>query len=284
MVTDEVRRTEEEKRQAQAVSQAQQGRWTAWEDTEPRRLKWSDIWSIEATRLSFMLNAVYDQLPTPANLVRWKATSDEKCIDCSCKGTLKHILSACSGSLGRYTWRHNQVLERLERICVELVDFQSGEERAEVRMGVPSRAGVTPSGDWQVITDLGRQMTVPQCLAMTRLRPDMIIFSETVKEAIMMELTVPWEENIAWAHERKLNRYENLRAECIEKGWKCEVYAVEVGCRGFLGRSATSFLEYIGINKKRLRSASKSISEVAEAASAWIWEQYCIRRRQETNA
>jgi hypothetical protein len=278
MVTDEVRSTEEERRQAEAVSQAHQGRWTAWEDVEQRKLRWSDIWSMEATRLSFMLNSVYDQLATPANLVRWKLSDDAKCAECSSKGTLKHILSACTKSLGRYTWRHNQVLEKFEKICLEMVTLERRTEGLKLGANGAVKAGFAPSDDWQVVTDLRGQLVVPQCMAMSRQRPDLIVFSENLKETIMMELTVPWEENMGWAHERKLDRYEDLRAECLEKGWCCEVFAVEVGCRGFPGRSAVSFLQRIGMTGRRLRSSVKNIGQVAEAASAWIWEQHSGRR------
>ena len=44
---------------------------------------------------------------------------------------------------------------------------------------------------------------------------------------------VAWEENREEAHERKKNRYETLRADCVEKGWICDVIPLEVGCRFF---------------------------------------------------
>ena len=60
---------------------------------------------------SFLLKSTYDMLPTPANLVRWKISEDDKC-ECGKVGTLRHILSACPiGLIERYTWRHNQVLQ-----------------------------------------------------------------------------------------------------------------------------------------------------------------------------
>ena len=92
MVVDEVRKMEEERRNAQAVGQAQQGRWTCWETVEQRQLKWSDLWCMEPQRISFLLCSSYDQLPTPANLERWNQTSDSRCGECQAKGTLRHIL------------------------------------------------------------------------------------------------------------------------------------------------------------------------------------------------
>ena len=61
MVVDEVRKMEEERRQTQAVGQAQQGRWTCWESVEQRQLKWTEMWSMEPQRISFLVGAAYDQ-------------------------------------------------------------------------------------------------------------------------------------------------------------------------------------------------------------------------------
>ena len=41
--------------------------------------------------------------------------------------------------------------------------------------------------------------------------------------------------SIEEAHERKKNRYETLRVDCVKKSWLCHVMPIEVGCRGFLG-------------------------------------------------
>jgi hypothetical protein len=50
-------------------------------------------------------------------------------------------------------------------------------------------------------------------------------------------LTVPWEEIIKEAHERKRLKYEGLIAECRERKWKSWSMPVEEGCRGFAGQS-----------------------------------------------
>ena len=46
-----------------------------------------------------------------------------------------------------------------------------------------------------------------------------------------MELTVPWEENIGKAEERKEEWYADLIAACKDKGWETEYYHLAVGCR-----------------------------------------------------
>jgi hypothetical protein len=46
MIQSEVRRTEENRRQARAVEMGAQGAWTTW-DTIDRKLTWEDIWKYE---------------------------------------------------------------------------------------------------------------------------------------------------------------------------------------------------------------------------------------------
>ena len=62
-----------------------------------------------------------------------------------------------------------------------------------------------------------------------------------------MELTVPWEERIEEAFERKKSKYQQLVEECQERGWKAWCLPVEVGCRGFAGRSLWRSLRLLGI-------------------------------------
>ena len=41
-----------------------------------------------------------------------------------------------------------------------------------------------------------------------------------MKQSIMWELTVLWEENMAKSHKRKLTKYRELVEQCKMKGWK----------------------------------------------------------------
>ncbi len=117
LVVEEVRRQEEGERHAKAISMAKQGRWTNWEGLEKKKLSWRDIWQMEGARLSFVIRATYDLLPSPQNLKEWYG-EDPACSLCQVPASLRHILSGCTTSLtqGRYTWRHNQVLRELALI------------------------------------------------------------------------------------------------------------------------------------------------------------------------
>ena len=81
------------------------------------------MWAWEPARLSFLVQSTYDMFPSPADLVRWKISKEDKCHSGQC-GTLRHILSACPLSLkDRYTWRHNQVL----RVIVDAMETKVNE-------------------------------------------------------------------------------------------------------------------------------------------------------------
>ena len=64
--------------------------------------------------MSFIRRAVYDVLPSPKNLHPWYG-EDPTCPLCPAPATLRHIRTGCktSRSQGRYTGRHNQVLQIL---------------------------------------------------------------------------------------------------------------------------------------------------------------------------
>ena len=96
--------------------------------------------------------------------------------------------------------------------------------------------------DWKVSADLKTSIQFPVHIIQTEKRLDIVAWSDSKKSVLLIELTVPWEENWEEAHERKKKRYETLRAYCVEKGWICPVIPIEVGCRGFLGHSVISFL------------------------------------------
>ena len=71
------------------------------------------------------------------------------------------------------------------------------------------------------------------------------------------------------AFERKKLRYENLRMECEDKGWACQVMPIEVGCRGFIGRT-TSYLTRLRLTNRVRRRATQQLQTAVERASSWI--------------
>ena len=71
----------------------------------------SYVWTPEL--LSFHINAIHDQIPSPTNLKLWGKTNLGLCQLCHHRHcTLLHILNGFNHSLqdGRYSWRHDQTL------------------------------------------------------------------------------------------------------------------------------------------------------------------------------
>ncbi|XP_070689483.1 uncharacterized protein [Pempheris klunzingeri] len=71
LVQDEIRAEVEEQRCCKMVGMSKQGAWTRWEHVEPRKLTWAELWRAEPLRTKFLIQSVYDVLPSPANLHTW---------------------------------------------------------------------------------------------------------------------------------------------------------------------------------------------------------------------
>ena len=115
------------------------------------------------------------------------------------------------------------------------------------------------ASDWKVSVDLKTSLQFPVHVIQTEKRPDIVAWSDSKKSVLLIELTVPWEENWEEAHEGKKNQYETLHANWVEKGWICHVIPIEVSCHGFLGHSVILFLSKIGIAGHSLKVASNRL-------------------------
>ena len=290
MVVEEVRRQEEATRRSQAVAQAKQGRWMRWEGVEKRKLTWSELWGMESNRLSFIVRATYDVLPSPTNLQLWFG-KDPACPLCTTPATLKHIMVGCKTSLtqGRYTWRHNQVLrclaDKLEckRVSINALSTNNQDvrqhppsfvregEKQRARPSHPDLGPLNAARDWQMQVDLDRRLIFPPEIATTTLRPDLVLWSNNCKLVYIIELTVPWEDAVEEAYERKKLRYSNLAADAEDRGWKARFRPVEVGCRGFVASSTAKLLREVGVRGQAHRQAIKELANTAERSSHWLW-------------
>lgn len=92
----------------------------------------------------------------------------------------------------------------------------------------------------------------------------MVLVSETTRQLVMLELTVPWEDQMEEAFQRKRANYEELACECRSKKTRCN--STEVGCRGFVGQSLVRALKMLGVKGQQNRRALRNISDAAEKA------------------
>ncbi|KAJ8014448.1 hypothetical protein DPEC_G00040330 [Dallia pectoralis] len=195
---------------------------------------------------------------------------------------------------GRYTWRHNQVLKSLaaalerKRNAINSLPLRTtnsipaltfipeGEKRPNYRPIRPETGQLATARDWKMLADLGQQLNFPPEIAVTTLRPDLVLWSPSLKSVYIIELTVPWESSTEEAYEHNKLRYTDLAADAQQRGWRAKIYPVEVGCRGFVASSTTRLLKDHGICGQALRQTIRAVSEAAKRSSHWIW----IKRKE----
>ena len=88
---------------------------------------------------------------------------------------------------------------------------------------------------------------------------------------MLIELTCPAEEGMHSAEVRKTARYSELCEQIREAGWTPHLFTVEVGARGFVGRSLIRCLKKLGLNPRTIRQAHKGLSEVAARCTYAIY-------------
>lgn len=132
------------------------------------------MWEMETSRISFLIPATYNVLPTPQNLHQWLGRAPS-CPLCSTPATLRHILTGWKVSLsqGHYTWRHTQVLkcqaatlesktttisaltQRITNPGQPIAFVREGEQRQK-KIPPRSRVGqLQAARDWQMLVDVG---------------------------------------------------------------------------------------------------------------------------------
>ncbi|VDI83021.1 Hypothetical predicted protein [Mytilus galloprovincialis] len=257
LVQQEIRQMEEESRNVKAVGMKQQGSWLNWQGARSRALTWSEIWK------------------------------DPTCTLCKDKpASLQHVLSACPVALkdGRYTWRHDSVLKtiaakldttrRKKRKMQKNITFVNFVRAGEKKDNQAEGLGILgTASDWQMTADIHQRMSFPAEIAATSLRPDIVIWSQGTRQAVLLELTVPWEDRIEEAYERKMAKYQQLVEDCKQRGWRTWCMAIEVGCRGFAGQSMWRALRTLGVVGAERKKLITEVCREAEVASQWIWRK-----------
>ena len=118
------------------------------------------------------------------------------------------------------------------------------------------------ANDWTFLYDLEGQLQFPIEAAVTSLRPDVVWFSRSSKTIVLLELTVPLEDNVHQAHDRKTTKYSALVTACEENGFKTHMFALEVGCLGYCPHSFlhchSSSSEWLDISVRSRRPATVS--------------------------
>ena len=249
--------------------------------------------------LSFHFNAVHDQQPSPVNLRLWGKTNLGSCRHCHHSNcTLFHILNGCNYSLqsGRYNWRHHQTLKTITSGLMPFIDQSNERKYCTQDTGYfPTIAFRTADGTayrntaiplpkkactnilqkdkgWEfLVYEEHKQIVFPPQIAETAKRPDITIHSERTKTVIIKELTVPVEENLSNAYARKKCKYQDLVAECENRGWCTHYFPIKIGSRGFYNISLSKCLAALGVPYGKRKSIMDTASKTALRASYVIW-------------
>ena len=236
----------------------QQGKMLEFIYLEQSDLTWrSIIYDLPRGVLSFAVRSSIDFLPTLSNLKCWGKRTNARCPLCKNNETLCHVLNNCSVSLnqGRYTWRHDSILRHIVQL------LQAPSTKSDVKM-YADIDGMTSSGG-----------TIPAYILPTSQRPDLFLYNEKAKKAIIAELTVPFEPNIPNAHEIKQSRYAGLLSDLNRAGVNTSLVCFEIGSRGLITQDNVarirSILKFKGVSFKK--QISRDISKLALLGSYAIW-------------
>ena len=197
---------------SKALQRQVQDQWTRWMNYVQQDFSWASLMAMPANLTSFCLASTY----------RWRITTETMCTLCSkdvC--TTAHILGACKISLQQeiYTFRHNtvlrEVIEVLKTFILNIKDtvpISPNSSIKFVRKGTKVPRKSTPpvgilhhASDWILLANLNKTYCFPVHIAFTQLRPDITIFSNSLRKVILIELTCPCEENMESWHGTKIN-------------------------------------------------------------------------------
>ena len=127
------------------------------------------------------------------------------------------------------------------------------------------------ASDWVLLGDLDGSFSFPPHIAFTELRPDIIIFSNNLKRVILIELTCPCEENMEAWQNAKVNKYMPLKSVIGNNGWNVDLFAVEVGARGYCSRSVLCCFKSLGLRNCTINTTIKQLSKCSMECSFCIW-------------
>ena len=92
-----------------------------------------------------------------------------------------------------------------------------------------------------------------------------------MKRIIIIELTCPCEENMESWHSIKLSKYLSLVDVIRRSGWFVDLFAIEVGARGYCSRSVPLCLKKLGFTNKEAFLVSRQLGDTSMKASFCIW-------------
>ena len=123
-----------------------------------------------------------------------------------------------------------------------------------------------------MLCDKKSSLVVPVFLAVTTLRPDIIIYSSQTRVVIIIELTSPCEENFEDRHKQKVDKYFSLCEAMRFNKWTVHFFAIEVGARGYCAANVRSCFRKLGFSNKACKTLLRTVSMTSIETSFEIWK------------
>ena len=231
-----------------------QGKFLELTQLEQTDATWkSYIYNLPKGTMKFVLNASLDTLPTKANLSLWGKRTNNKC-RCGVKETTNHVLNCCVLALneGRFTFRHDSVLHYIAS-CLDTAKY-------DCYVDIPGHQH--PNGG-----------TLPPEVAVSTLKPDIVIVDKKKKSVAVFELTCPAEHRIATAHTLKANKYSHFESDNTHMS--VTVQPFEIGSHtGYVStgnKTRLALLHKFCKNPIKLKSFVKNISAICVLGSYYIF-------------
>lgn len=231
-------------------------------------------------RLSAMFSKEEKAEPMSGRPLWNKATPSERHKDSSSPESLASKGSLKAGTLEDTTKCWNSWLQLLrwkeqlsmllcpEQPAVLTASFIWGGEQRQRKPPSPTRNGrLEEVWDWEMQADVDQQIAVPTEIVTSTLRPDLVLWSNTLYAVYIIELTVPWEDATDETSKRKRLWHAELMVDAEQWGWRATVCPVEVGCCGFIATPTVKLLKELWIYCQALCHTIKDTSETAERCS-----------------
>ena len=198
-----------------------------------------------------------DTLPTPMNLARWNIITSPVICHCT-QPTTNHILTGCSIALdqGRYTWRHDSVLQVLVR------NFKKDLPPCyKIYADLPGhQASVSPPS------------TIPPHITSTLSRPDLVVVSTDSITLLELSVVTNTEHYLLAARNRKEDRYGSLLTDLQQAGFSVNLVTIEFGCLGhFMPQTVSKLSDVCHLPKNTIRCILQQAARVAISCSYRIF-------------
>ena len=224
----------------------------------------TNIWSHVQQKLpknifNFSLKYLTNTLATRKNLSKWSISQSSACSLCLQHKALQHIVSRCKLYLehGRYTWRHDSVLNSIAKTFSTLIDCS-------------------------LYADLPVFIS-PAFITGSAFRPDLLIISKE-KVLYILELTIGFETNILINSERKASKFYPLQQTLLPNYKQIKFINLSMGALGTIGSCSESFinlLKSLGFNDKVKKHILSNLINITIRSTYFI---FCCRNKPWTNS